>query len=71
MYNNPMCPYYERGCKVDSEHACCHALSYDECGIYRRQSMVDALVQAREIEENRDLLIQKMSEDITRRLTEG
>lgn len=71
MYNNPMCPYYERGCKVDSEHVCCHALSYDECGIYKRQSMVDALMQAREFEENRDLLIQKMNEDITRRLTEG
>lgn len=71
MYNNPMCPYYEHRCKVDSKHVCCHALSYDECGIYKRQSMVDALMQAREIEENRDLLIQKMNEDITRRLTEG
>ena len=66
-----MCPYYERGCKVDSKHACCNALSYDECGIYKRQNMVDALMQAREIEENRDLLIQKMNEDITRRLMEG
>lgn len=71
MYNNPMCPYYERGCKVDSEHACSHALSYHECGIYKRQNLIDAIAQVKELEENRDLLIQKMNEDITRRLTEG
>lgn len=71
MYNGPMCPYYERGCKVDAEHVCCHALSYNECGIYKRQHMIDAITQAKELEENRDLLIQKMNEDITRRLMEG
>lgn len=71
MYNSPTCPYYERGCKVDSEHVCCHALSYDECWFYKRQSIADVLTRAREIKENRDLLFQKMNEDITRRLMEG
>lgn len=62
------CSHYQGVCGLDESYVCYCASSYLACKLYKHKEMVDTVNKAMELEENPELLKQKINEDITARL---